>query len=284
MTVALAMIARDEEAILGRAIESARTLVDDVVVVDTGSTDRTRELASDAGARVFTREWAGFADARTAALALTRDHDWTIMLDADQTVEAHEDLRAWLDTDPDPTVDAWLVEMFEGPLAFRFPRLTRGGIDWAYAGPTHEILDLQGHRQRPLLGLTIRHHVDGANRVRKHERDVELLAPGVAANDPRAIYYTAQALWGLGQIDPAIEMYRRRSRMNGTWEEERWHASYMAARLGEDVPALIAAHLQRPHRHEPLSAAADIVARRGHGDDILFMETRPAAEPGTIQP
>lgn len=270
MTVALAMIARDEEAIVGRAIDSAKALADDVVLLDTGSTDDTRKVAADAGAIVHTREWAGFADARTAALALTRDHDWTLMLDADQTVEAHEDLRAWLDTDPDPTVDAWLVEMFEGPLTFRFPRLTRGGIDWAYAGPTHEVLDLDGHRHRPLLGLTIHHHVDGSNREHKHERDLELLAAGVAADDPRSVYYSAQALWGLGRIDEAAAMYRRRAGMGG-WEEERWHALYMEARLLEDVDGLLMAFRLRRHRPEPLEHAARIVRERGT-DDILFLE------------
>jgi len=272
VTVALAMIARDEEAVIGRALDSAATLVDELVVFDTGSTDGTRDVAAAKGARVVDGPWEGFAAARTAALALTRDHDWTLMLDADQTIVAHPGLRTWLDKQDD--VDAYMVAMVEGDLTFRMPRLTRGGIDWTYRGRTHEWL-VGEYRHRPLLGLTIRHHHDGGNRADKHARDLELLADDVARNDPRAVYYSAQALWGLGRTDEAVAMYLRRAGMVDTWEEERWHAQYMAARLSEDIDALFAAYRRRPHRPEPLVHAARIVRERGT-EDVLFLEAASA--------
>jgi glycosyltransferase involved in cell wall biosynthesis len=275
MTVALTMIARDEAAVIGRAIGSAVGLVNKVFVLDTGSTDNTVEIAESMGAVVHHAQWEGFAAARTAALELASECDWALMVDADETVEFHPRMHSWLETDPDPEVSAWQVEMRDGDLSYRLPRLTRKWVG-EYKGVTHEWLEVTG-KQRPLLGLTIKHHADGANRATKHERDIQLLADGVRDEDPRSVYYTAQALWGLGRTLDAVLMYELRAGMAGTWEEERWHAQYMAARLREDVPALLKAHADRPFRHEPLSHAARLTAARGHSD-VLFVETAETCE------
>ena len=55
--LALVMIARDEAASIGRALESARPFVDRMIVLDTGSTDTTREIAAAAGAEVHSFTW-----------------------------------------------------------------------------------------------------------------------------------------------------------------------------------------------------------------------------------
>ncbi|WP_315852320.1 glycosyltransferase [Paludisphaera rhizosphaerae] len=85
--VSLTMIVRDEEANLPACLESARGLFDEVVVVDTGSTDRTVEVARSFGARVFDFAWVDdFAAARNAALARATG-DYAFWLDADDRVE-----------------------------------------------------------------------------------------------------------------------------------------------------------------------------------------------------
>ena len=63
------MIVRDEEELLPACLDSLHGVADEIVVVDTGSTDRTEEIARDAGARVFSVPWTDhFAAARNAAL------------------------------------------------------------------------------------------------------------------------------------------------------------------------------------------------------------------------
>ena len=63
------MIARDEEQWLVQSLASVSALVDEVVLVDTGSTDRTQEIAAAFGARVYTMQWTGdFSEARNVAL------------------------------------------------------------------------------------------------------------------------------------------------------------------------------------------------------------------------
>ncbi len=86
-TVSLCLIARDEEASIGMTIKSVLALVDEVIVVDTGSKDNTRIIAEGYGARVLDVAWEDdFSLARNAALneALC---DWVLILDADEFLQ-----------------------------------------------------------------------------------------------------------------------------------------------------------------------------------------------------
>lgn len=86
-TVSLCLIARDEEASIGMTIKSVLALVDEVIVVDTGSRDNTRIIAEGYGARVMDFTWEDdFSAARNAALneALS---DWVLILDADEFLQ-----------------------------------------------------------------------------------------------------------------------------------------------------------------------------------------------------
>ena len=86
-TIALAMIARNEERCLERCLRSAEPYVDRLIVLDTGSTDRTIEIARDCGAEVFERRWTDdFAAARNAVLSRS-SADYNLILDADEWIE-----------------------------------------------------------------------------------------------------------------------------------------------------------------------------------------------------
>jgi tetratricopeptide (TPR) repeat protein len=87
LTLSLCMIVRNEEEMLPRCLAAAAPLVDEIVVVDTGSTDATIEIARSFGARVIEREWTGsFAEARNASFEAATG-DWLIYLDADEVLE-----------------------------------------------------------------------------------------------------------------------------------------------------------------------------------------------------
>lgn len=91
--VSLTMIVRNEEANLPACLASAAGLFDEVVVVDTGSTDRTIEIARSFGARVFDFPWVDdFAAARNAALARATG-DYAFWLDADDVLDPPEQAR-----------------------------------------------------------------------------------------------------------------------------------------------------------------------------------------------
>ena len=86
MLLSAALIVRNEERSLGACLASLQGLADEVVVVDTGSSDRSRDIAADAGARLAERPWTGdFSAARNYALDLARG-DWILYIDADERV------------------------------------------------------------------------------------------------------------------------------------------------------------------------------------------------------
>jgi glycosyltransferase involved in cell wall biosynthesis len=101
-TISLCVIARDEEGFIGDCLASARPFVDEIVVLDTGSTDATIDIARSYGARIGNFEWRDdFAAARNAAIALARC-DWIFMLDADERLqlESGPPLRQFLNANP----------------------------------------------------------------------------------------------------------------------------------------------------------------------------------------
>jgi tetratricopeptide (TPR) repeat protein len=93
LTLSLCMIVKDEEEMLPRCLAAAKPAVDEMIVVDTGSTDRTVEIAESFGARVLHHEWNGsFSDARNVSLEAATG-DWVIYLDADEVL-VEEDAAA----------------------------------------------------------------------------------------------------------------------------------------------------------------------------------------------
>ncbi len=81
------MIVRDEEEMLPGCLAPLRDVVDEIVVVDTGSTDATVEIAESFGARVVHFPWNGsFADARNVSIEAATG-DWIMYLDADEHME-----------------------------------------------------------------------------------------------------------------------------------------------------------------------------------------------------
>ena len=85
--LSLAMMVKDEEEFLAEALHSVKDIVDEMVVVDTGSTDRTVEIAKSFGARVSHYPWKqDFSDARNETIRQSRG-EWVFILDADERVE-----------------------------------------------------------------------------------------------------------------------------------------------------------------------------------------------------
>ncbi len=84
--ISLCMIVRDEAGFLGDCLASVRRVVDEIIVVDTGSTDSTPRIAADFGARVFSFEWNDdFSAARNHSIERASG-DWILTLDADETI------------------------------------------------------------------------------------------------------------------------------------------------------------------------------------------------------
>ncbi len=95
-TLSLCMIVKNEERHLVRCLRSVRDVVDEMIIVDTGSTDKTIDIAKVFGAKVFNFPWTGnFSEARNQSLAHATG-DWILVLDADEVIAARhlDELKA----------------------------------------------------------------------------------------------------------------------------------------------------------------------------------------------
>ena len=105
--LSVAIITLNEEENLARTLASVQW-AEDIVVVDSGSTDRTLEIARSFGARAFEHEWTGFAAQKNFAITQCRG-DWILSLDADEelTPELQQQVRTLLPSNP--PVDAYYL-------------------------------------------------------------------------------------------------------------------------------------------------------------------------------
>lgn len=100
MKLSATLVTLNEERNIARALESLRC-ADEILVVDSGSTDRTREIAARLGARVIEEPWRGYAAQKNFA-AQAAAHDWILSLDADEALneELEGELLALKHSDP----------------------------------------------------------------------------------------------------------------------------------------------------------------------------------------
>lgn len=92
-TISLCMIVKNEEKVLEKCLSSVQNKVDEIIIVDTGSTDRTMEIAEKYQAKIYSFEWINdFAAARNHSLEQATS-DYLLVLDADEYLEEESDLK-----------------------------------------------------------------------------------------------------------------------------------------------------------------------------------------------
>jgi tetratricopeptide (TPR) repeat protein len=218
------MIARNEERNLPRCLESVRGVVDEMVVVDTGSTDQTVAVAQRHGARVFHFPWCNdFSAARNEAIRQARGQ-WILALDADEALarEARSRLRPLLS---DERYVAYLLNIrsplkdAKGQAAVinAWPRLFRNRAEIRYEGRVHEQISPSIARMGGMVAATdlvvdhLGYHQDFADQKSKQARNLALLRQQLAEqpDDPMVLFHLGEALGLGGQIEEAADAYRR---------------------------------------------------------------------------
>ena len=217
MLLSAALIVRDEERSLGACLASVKGLVDEVVVVDTGSSDRSKQIAADAGARVYDRPWTGdFSAARNYALDLARGQ-WILYIDADEWVGdgTAEGVRARLRRPgyvghrvllrPRPGFSPyWELRLFRNDPRIRF----RGVIHESIWPGVTSCLETSGDR----IGrtdLVLEHDGYEGDQHRKHLRNQPLLERSLA-DDPSRVFswcHLARVREGLGDAEGAEQAW-----------------------------------------------------------------------------
>lgn len=107
MKISATIITYNEERNIARAIESLRCC-DEIIVVDSGSNDRTVELAGKLGARVIETVWRGYADQKNFA-SEQASHDWILSIDADEALSEALEAEIWQLKKNSPRFDAYTM-------------------------------------------------------------------------------------------------------------------------------------------------------------------------------
>ncbi len=222
--LSLCLIVKDEEDFLPDCLASVGDLADEVIVVDTGSTDRTVERAEAAGATVVHRPWTGdFAAARNASLDAATG-DWVLVLDADERLApgSAEQVRRLIDAEPEdapPTIYLPLIENRDKdgrPLgAGHMPRLWRRRPALRFTGRVHEQVGVgvPGLRQRYEDAFRILHYgydPDLQAQRGKRARNMGLLEAELAdrPGDAAATFYLAKEHYAGGDDAAALAGFR----------------------------------------------------------------------------
>ncbi len=211
MKISACYIVKNEEKNLGKSIDSIKGEYDELIVVDTGSTDKTVEIAKQKGADVFYFKWVDdFSKARNFALSLVHG-DWIIFLDADEFYFGEVKLRSYIENKllSDAKIDAFLISVFQmdkmdlPPL--RVARIFRNDKQICYQGVIHEtIIKLNGNLSCYDATEDLHFQTNGyANEVmpRKLQRNLDLLLKDVAENGEKQHYYYYIAECYFGQKD-----------------------------------------------------------------------------------
>lgn len=187
MPLSIFLITRNEEARLGQVLDAVRGLSDDLVLVDSGSTDGTKAVAESHGARVFHRDWTGYGAQKRFGEDQCK-HDWLLNLDADEvlTPALHKEIAA-LFASGDPAPGAYRVRihnLYPGdhtprPFAndYNVVRLYHRDAGRYRDDPVYDRVVLTSGAQVQQLAAPIHHYsitswfhmVDKANRFTSHE-------------------------------------------------------------------------------------------------------------------
>ena len=213
VTVSAALIVRDEERFLPGCLDCLAGKVDEVIIVDTGSQDRTVEIAEESGARILHHVWADdFAQARNIALDAA-SCSWILYIDADERLSLPDGgvLSAYID----PAAAACLVRFRpkSGYTRYLEWRIFRNDPRIRFEGRIHEsmVRSIQDVASSDGLKIArtpvqIDHLGYDGDQAHKHPRNLPLLEACVRDNPDRIYYWyhLAETLAALGRVEDAV--------------------------------------------------------------------------------
>lgn len=280
MKIAVYTISLNEEKHIKRWAESAKD-ADYRVLVDTGSTDNTVQIAKDAGCIVHTvkiKPWR-FDDARNVSLALVpEDADICIALDADEVLV--EGWRHHLEGVSEATTRprykytwSWNADGSPGLQYYGDKIHRRFGYRWKH--PVHEVITPIESEVQEWCGLEI-HHFPDAGKGRSYLPLLEVAAKE-QPNCDRTAHYLAREYFFQGRVDDAIrEFLRHLSLETALWPAERARSMrYLAQCLPTEAEKwLLRAAAEDPHRREIWADLASIYYKQQRWTDCYASAIR----------
>lgn len=239
--ISLVSIVKNEEAILERMLNSVKGIVDEFVIVDTGSTDSTKEIIAKYQ-EVIEIPFVNFVKTKNAALEKATG-EYILFMDADEVLyQGIEVLKEWAEG---KNFDALSCKITEGPVDYNIVameydrvRMWRNDGSWQFAGPgVHEVIVGKGNVVFDGR-VKVRHDHSGKSAGNtdaiKYHLWKKLLLEHLKKEpeNTRALFYLARTQKDLGENLSAIDSYKKYLAVkNNNFIDERWQASYDIALL-----------------------------------------------------
>ncbi|MFC7442926.1 glycosyltransferase [Laceyella putida] len=226
ITVSLCMIVKNEEETIARCLESVKNLVDEIIIVDTGSTDKTKEIVSQFTDRIIDFTWI---DDFSAARNFSFQHatmDYIFWLDADDVLleddrKKFSTLKDTLDPNVDSVTMIYSLATDENGMvttSLRRNRLVKRKNNFRWHGAVHEYLEVLGNILNSDITVThkpLHQHHDSERNLRIYEKR---LARGEEFL-PRDLFYYANELLDHQYYERAIEYYEKFLETKKGWVE-----------------------------------------------------------------
>ncbi|MFI3211097.1 MAG: glycosyltransferase family 2 protein [Peptostreptococcaceae bacterium] len=191
--LSLVMIVKNEDTVLDRCLSSSKDYVDEIIIVDTGSTDKTLEIAKKYDAKIFNYEWSdSFSDARNFAISKSSG-DFNLILDADEYIVKFDrnKINSFMNNYKNHIGCIKLIDSFEkdNSIQKNISFISRfAPKNTFYEGIIHEQLD--PNLDRIKIPIEIEH--DGYLYVNKSDRNIKLILKELEQN-PNNSYMNYQA-------------------------------------------------------------------------------------------
>lgn len=232
-TVSLVMIVKDEEKWLGPCLDSVKDVVDEIIIVDTGSTDGTKALAESYGAKVFDFKWIDdFAAARNFAFSKATQ-EFILWLDADDRLDGAEKLKGVLAA-LQPQFTCVLMQYFYGFDEFgnctalhMKNRVVKNDGNFTWKGRIHEdLIPIMTTGVSSTVDVAVYHRADGERVRASSERNLKVALSEYKERplDPRVVFNVANSYVGMGRHEEAIKFYLEYLTKSG-WDEEKYIAT-----------------------------------------------------------
>lgn len=211
--ISLAMIVKDEEDVIGRCLASVKDIADEIIIVDTGSTDKTKEIVAQYTDKIFDFKWVDdFSKARNFSFSKATK-DYILWLDADDVIMP-EDYEKFikLKKDLDDSVDIYMMKYNYALDKDGNPtwvqereRLLRRQKNYHWVSPIHEVIIPEGNIQYEDICIT--HKKENAKSSNRNLHIFEVMEKKGIEFDDRQEYCYAREFYCLGRYEEAIEKY-----------------------------------------------------------------------------
>ncbi len=239
ISVSLCMIVRDEEKVLERCLSGVRDLVDEIIIVDTGSKDRTKEIAGQYTKKIYSFPWTDdFSEARNFSFSKA-SMEYCMWMDADDVL-SEKDRGAFLklkrELSPDTDIvmmryDTGFDENGNAVLGYYRERLIRNLRGFLWQGAVHEVIAPEGNIV--YSDVAVSHKKTGiGNPDRNLNIYKKMLAEGKCLN-ARELYYYARELYYHEEYKEAAETLRGFLERADAWIENKIEACRVMAECYE---------------------------------------------------